>query len=140
MRTEVKVRRADIIEPELSYAIVGALFEVANTLGPGYSEAYYQRAVTVAFKDKGLKFQREVLLPVKFHGEYIGRQRCDFVVEGKVLVELKKGSTFSRHNIEQVFNYLRASGLKLAILANFSPKGVVLKRVVNSDSYVRTYS
>jgi GxxExxY protein len=140
MLTSGKVRKSDVIEPELSYAIVGALFDVANTLGAGYSESYYQRAFAVALQEKGLKFEREVLLPVKFHGAYIGKQRCDFVVEGRVLVELKKANAFSRQNIEQVFNYLCASGLKLAILANFSPKGVLLKRVVNSDSYVRINS
>ena len=128
------------MEPELSYAILGASFEVYNALGPGYSEAYYQRALAAVFQEKGIAFKREVLLPVKFHNQCIGRQRCDFLVGGKVLVEIKKGNTFSRHNIEQVLNYLWASGLKLAILINVAPQGILYKRVVNTDSYIRTNS
>jgi len=132
-----KLRREDIIEPELSYKIVGSTFEAYNTLGPGYSELYYQRAIALAFEEAGIKFQREVLLPVTFRGKTIGRQRCDFLVEGKIIVEVKKGTNFSRHNAEQIFNYLKASGLSLAILVNFGPRDVTFKRIVNSDSYIR---
>lgn len=132
-----RTRRVDLIEPELSYKVVGALYDVSNALGAGYSELYYQRAFAAALEDKALKFRREVLLPVQFHGKYIGKQRCDLLVENKILIEVKKTNAFSHKNIEQTFNYLCASGLKLAILANFSPKGVILKRIVNSDSYVR---
>ncbi len=135
--SERKLRRSDIIEPELSYKIVGTLFDVSNALGSGYSENYYQRAVALAFEDAGLKFRREVLLPVMFHGKAVGRQRCDFLVEEKVIIEIKKGVAFSRHNAEQIFNYLKASNLPLAILANFTSKGVIFKRIVNNNSYVR---
>lgn len=131
------VRRRNLIEPELSYRIVGILFDVSNTLGPGYSEAYYQRAFAAALEENRIKFKREILLPVKFHDKFIGRQRCDFLIEGKILVEIKKGNVFFRHNIEQLFNYVRASGLRLGILVNIGPKGVMFKRIVNTDSYIR---
>lgn len=125
-------RRTDLIEPELSYEIVGSLFNVYNSLGYGYSEIYYQRAVAIALKDKGLKFKKEILLPVSFHNQFIGKQRCDFLIENKILLEIKKGNTFSRQNIEQVVNYLIASNLRLAILANITPSGIIFRRIINT--------
>jgi GxxExxY protein len=136
MSATQQLRRKDLIEPELSYKIIGILFDVYNVLGPGYSEAYYQKAIAIALRDASVDFQKEILLPVEFHGKLLGRQRCDFLVADKILLEIKKGNEFSRHNIEQVLNYLRASGLQLAILVNFSHKGILFKRIVNTDSYI----
>lgn len=121
----------DLIYPELSYAIVGCSFEVYNELGFGHAEKAYQKALAISLKKNNLNFKEQVYFPLKFQGETVGRGYCDFVVEGKVIVELKKNDRFSKANIDQVNQYLKASNLKLALLINFTKSGAIYKRLVN---------
>ena len=123
-----------MIYKELSYQIVGIAFDVYNNLGPGYQEKYYQRGFAFGLQEKNWKFRREVLVPITFKGRDIGRYYLDFLVEDKIIVELKKGDYFSRKNIEQVIAYLQATDLQLAILINFTSTGVKFKRILNSNS------
>lgn len=125
------VRRNDLIEPELSYEVVGCAYEVFDELGPGHSEKIYQNAFAVSLKSKNKKFQEQVYYFLKFKGETIGKGFLDFLVENKIIIELKKDEHFSKTHIEQVLNYLKLSNLKLAILINFTKEGVKFKRVVN---------
>lgn len=121
----------DLIYPELSFKIVGCAFEVYNELGYGHKEKYYQKALAVSFKKNNLLFKEQVNFTLKFQGETIGKGFCDFLVEEKIIVELKKSARFSKSNIEQVNQYLKSSGLKLAILINYTPSGAIFKRFVN---------
>ncbi len=129
MRTIVK--RNDLLYPELSYAIIGCAFDVYNTLGSGYHEKYYQKALMEAFVQKGISFQSEVSFPIRYKEKIIGRKRLDFLVEERIVVELKKGNAFAKSHIDQVLEYLRMKNLKLAILINFGGQGVVFKRIIN---------
>ena len=131
---ERKLIRKDLIYPELSYQIVGILFETYNQLGPGYPEKYYQRAIVDELKRCRIPFKEQVYAPVEFKDKKIGRQYLDFLIEDKVILEIKKGSRFSRRNIEQILHYLKATGLKLGILANFGPKELKFKRIINLNS------
>jgi GxxExxY protein len=126
-----KVIKKDLIYPELSYQIIGILFEVYNQLGSGYHEKYYQRAIATELKRCSLSFREQVFIPLRFKKDIIGRQYLDFLIEGKVILEIKKGDRFSKRNIEQVLNYLKATGLKLGILANFGSKELKFKRIIN---------
>ncbi len=126
-----RLTKKDLIYPELSYQIVGVLFEIYNQLGPGYHEKYYQRAVATELKSCNLPFKEKVFIPLRFKKETIGRQYLDFLIEDKVVLEIKKGDRFSKRNIEQIFNYLKVTGLKLGILANFGSKDLKFKRIVN---------
>jgi GxxExxY protein len=126
MNTENKV-----IYKELSYQIVGILFDVYNDLGYGYQEKYYEKAVSKYFVANSIRFQNQVPFKIAAKGEIIGRYYVDFIVENKIVLEIKKGNYFSKRNIEQVKGYLKATGLKLAILANFTPKGIRFIRVLN---------
>jgi GxxExxY protein len=123
--------RDDLVYPELSYKIVGLLYDVYNKLGYGYKEKYYQNATEVAFKRSNMQYKREVYCRLKYNATTIGRYYLDFLIEGKVVLELKKGNYFRKKNIEQVYEYLKANNLKLAILANFTQKEVKIKRIVN---------
>lgn len=125
------LKRGDLLYPELSYTIIGCAFDVYNSLGSGYHEKYYQRALIEAFTTKGLLFQTEVSLPMQYKGKIIGRKRFDFLIEEKIVVELKRGNNFSKTHIDQVLEYLRVRGLKLAIIINFGSQGVLFKRIVN---------
>ncbi len=125
------VRRSDLLYPELSYLIIGCAFDVYNSLGSGHHEKYYQRALIEAFTEKQITFQTEISSPLSYKGKVVGRNRLDFLVDGKVIVELKKGNNFSKTHVDQVLEYLQTYQHKLAILINFGSQGVVFKRIVN---------
>ena len=120
-----------VVYKELSYKIVGILFEVYNELGFGYKEKYYEEAIAQCFMENNLKFKRQAPFILKFKGKIIGRSYLDFLVEDKIILEIKKGDYFSRRNISQVKEYLAITGKKLAILANFTKSGVKFHRVLN---------
>jgi GxxExxY protein len=125
------LKRKDLIHPELSYKIIGCAFEVFNELGFGHAEKYYQKALAIQFKKDGLQFKEQVYTSLKFKNEIIGRHYFDFLVEDKIIVELKKNNNFSKGNIDQTKQYLATSKLQLALLLNFSPTGIISKRIVN---------
>jgi len=134
VKTGENVKRRDLVHPELSYKIVGALFDVYNVLGHGLLEKNYQRAVAEAFKTRGIAFKEQVPVPLSFQGKEIGKYFLDFLVEESVVLELKQGDRFRKGNLDQVNAYLRSSGLRLAILANFTQNGVLFRRIVNTNS------
>ncbi|MFA5318558.1 MAG: GxxExxY protein [Patescibacteria group bacterium] len=124
-----------IIHKELSYKIMGILFSVNSELGYGYQEKYYERAIEVYFKKKNIKYKRQMPYNISVCGEIIGKYYLDFLVEDKIILELKRENYFPRTNIEQVKGYLKATGLELAILANFTSRGVKYLRVLNDKNY-----
>jgi GxxExxY protein len=129
MKTQVV--KKEILYPELSYNIVGVLIEVFRELGGKYQEKYYQRAVAVELKKRGFKFIEQVKVPLAYKDEPIGHYYLDFLVEGKIILELKKNKPFSYKDIQQTLSYLKALNLQLGILANFTSDGVKSKRIVN---------
>lgn len=123
----------EIVEKELSYEIAGALFEVYNNLGGGYQEKYYQRAVAKALRDRGLAFIEQIPVPLTFKGSSIGRYFLDFLVENKIILEIKVANKLYPRDIRQVLAYLKSTDQRLAILANFSRSGLKLKRVLRGS-------
>ncbi|MBU4369417.1 GxxExxY protein [Patescibacteria group bacterium] len=126
-----KTWRKDLIYPKLSYQIVGILFEVYNDLGAGLHEKYYQRAMTKALTKAKISFREQAPVVMKFQGDKIGKYFIDFIIENRVIVELKKGERFSPKHIFQVVAYLKATKLKLGILAHFGHDSVKFKRILN---------
>lgn len=126
-----KLRRDDLVYPELSYKITGILFEVFKDIGPGFKEKHYQRAVAIALKDGGFNLQEQVPVPLMFREKKIGINFLDFLIDGKIILELKRGDSFSGQSMDQVNQYLKATKIKLALLAAFTSKGVKVKRLVN---------
>ena len=120
-----------VVYKKLSYEIVGSIFEVFKELGYGFKERYYEDAIAKEFKDKDIKFKRQIPYKLEYKGEVIGNYRFDFLVEDKIIVELKRGDFFSKNNITQALQYLKASNLKLAILINITSDGVKFKRILN---------
>src|SRR5262245_44255144 len=96
------LRRDDLIYPELSYQLIGCAFEVYNELGFGHHEKYYQRSYAISLSAKFLKFKEQVYSPLKFKGHIVGKFFLDFLVEDKVIVELKKDNKYSKQHIDQV--------------------------------------
>jgi GxxExxY protein len=128
------ITREDLVYPELSYRIVGVLFAVSNELGGDYLEKYYQKAVALELKKQHLQFKEQVKQTLKYKDVLIGNYYADFIIDDKILLEIKKNKVFTPKNIEQVYSYLKAYKLKLGILANFTDNGVRFKRIVNLDS------
>lgn len=127
------LRRLDLIEPELSYQIVGCLFAAYNELGPGHAERLYQRAVAEEFRRRELPFREQVAVPVDARGKIIGRHFLDFLVAAQIVIELKQGRRIYRRHLQQVFGYLTAMKLPLSIVANFGPEELSFRRVVNFE-------
>ena len=124
-------KRVDLVYPDLSYKVVGILFDVYNELGFGFSESHYQKAISLALKEKNIKFKEQVYIPIYFKEQMIGKYFLDFLIEDKIILEIKKESKFSKKNIDQVNSYLKSFHKKLAILANFDKDGIKFKRIVN---------
>ncbi len=125
------MQRKDLIYPELSYKINGILFKVFKEMGPGYQEKYYQRAVSEELKSNKFNFKEQLKSDLIYQNKRIGNYYLDFLIEDKIILELKKGDYFKKSNIDQVYAYLKANKLKLGLLANFTSQGVKVKRILN---------
>ena len=119
------------IYSELSYQIVGILFEVYNELGYGYQEKYYQRALAKLLDRYNVKFKKELSYPLSIANQSIGRYQLDFLIENKIVLELKVANKFYPRHIKQVLGYLKANKLKLGILAIFTKDDLQYKRIPN---------
>jgi len=120
-----------IVHKELSYKIIGALYEVYNALGYGYKEKVYEKALCKILQQEGMAFKNQVPYKLYFKGEYLGIYYLDLLIDERVIVELKQGNNYSSQHFKQVKEYLKITNLKLAILANFTPSGVKYIRVLN---------
>ena len=129
-----KLKRKDLLYPELSYQIIGILFDVCNEMGYGYQEKYYQKAISEKLKESKLTFKEQVPVDIIFNDNKIGRYFLDFLIEDKIIMEIKKMDKFLKVNIDQTYAYLKSTKLKLGILANFTKKGIQYKRIINLNS------
>jgi GxxExxY protein len=126
-----ELKRDDLLFPKLSFTIIGCAFEVHNAIGFGFKESIYQKALSLAFKEKGLSIREQVYFEIKFKEQIIGKRYFDFIIDDKIVVEIKKDDRFSKANIDQTIEYLKVSKLDLAILINFGKEGVLYKRLIN---------
>ena len=111
--------------PELNAitnAIIGAAIEVHRILGPGYLEKTYEQALAIEFDRRGIRFSRQHQIALQYKGESIGEGFLDFLVEDKVIVELKAVEKLNPVHTAQVISYLKATRMKLGILLNFNVK------------------
>jgi GxxExxY protein len=117
---------------DITEKIIGASFEVHKFLGNGFQEVIYQRALAWELSQVGLYFNREIEQEIFYKElvEPIGTRRADFVVEGKVLVELKALKELEDVHLAQVLNYLKAYKLEVGLLINFGSKSLTFKRLV----------
>jgi len=122
-----KLKYKDITEK-----IIYGAFEVHNFLGNGFQEVIYQRALAYEFRAADLQFHREIEQEIFYKEleEPIGTRRADFVVEEKILVELKAVKELDDDHLAQILNYLKAYKLEVGLLINFGGKSLKFKRVV----------
>ena len=115
-----------------SFNITGAAMHVYNTLGPGFLEAVYQEALELEFVKRNISYEREKELTISYDGIVLKQTyRADFVCYDNIIVELKAVSHLDDSHRSQVFNYLKATGLKLGLLFNFgNANGLEFERKV----------
>lgn len=123
---------SDLKYKDITEKIIGAAFNVHSFLGNGFQEVIYQRAFAWEMSEANLEFQREIEQDIFYKDlpRPIGTRRADFVVEGKVLVELKAIKELEDVHLAQALNYLKAYKLEVGLLINFGSKSLTFKRLV----------
>lgn len=123
MKTETK-----ILYKELAYQIVGAFYEVYNTLGPGFKESVYHNALAIEFTSRKILFETNKKLSIKYKKQKAGIYEPDFVIDNKILVEIKAVPRMPRVYEKQLYYYLKGTEYKLGYLVNFGADKLEIKR------------
>jgi GxxExxY protein len=114
--------RVKLIEERLTHSAIGAFFEVYNTLGYGFLEHLYVRAMEEELRARGHRVAREVVVRVLYKGINLGIQRLDLIVDDSLVIEAKASSELHQAASRQLYNYLRATNLRVGLLLHFGPK------------------
>jgi GxxExxY protein len=126
-----KINKDDI--NELTHKIIGCAMQVHRSLGNGFQEVIYQRALAIEMRYAGLEFDREKEMQIFYREEEIGTRRVDFFVEGKVMVEIKAIEKLEDVHKAQAINYCEAYNIADGLLINFGSKSLDFKRVYNKN-------
>jgi GxxExxY protein len=122
---------ADYKYGEITEKIIGASFRIHGALKNGFQEVIYQRALELEFKVMDLDYSREFEMPIYYLDQQIGTRRVDFLVDGKISVELKALIKLEDVHIAQAMNYLEAYNLEIGLLINFGSKKLEFNRLTN---------
>jgi GxxExxY protein len=117
------------IDDQLTRTIIGCAMNVHNELGNGFQEVIYQRALAIELEEAGIKFLREQEMPLFYKGHEIGSRRVDFLVESRVMVELKAVLRLEDVHLAQGLNYLTAYHLEIGLLINFGATKLEFRRL-----------
>ena len=114
---------------DITKKIIGCAMKVHSSLGNGFQEVIYQRALAIEMNKNGLSFEREMEMDIYYDNEHIGTRRVDFFVEGKVMVELKALVNLEKVHLAQALNYLEAYKIDVGLLINFGAPSLQFKRL-----------
>lgn len=117
-----------VLYKELSYKIVGCFYRVYNTLGPGHKEDIYQKALSIEFENNGIKYVSKKRLSIEYAGKKIGTYEPDFIVEDKIIVEIKSVLIMPKVFEKQLYYYLKGSNYRLGYLVNFGSDKIDIRR------------
>ncbi len=118
-----------MIKDDLTYKIIGCAMNVHNELGNGFQEVIYQRCLAIELEAAGLSSEREKDQVLYYKGNMVGTRRADFIVESKVLVEIKALIQLEDVHLAQVKNYLIAYDFEIGLLINFGAPSLEYKRI-----------
>lgn len=121
---------------DITQRIIGCAMRVHSTMGNGFQEVIYQRALALEMEAEGLKFEREKSMSIYYKGQKIGTRRVDFFVEDCVMVELKAVIQLEDVHIAQARNYLEAYNIEVGLLINFGAKSLEFKRMYNTRTRI----
>jgi GxxExxY protein len=119
----------DKIDDPLTYKIIGCAMRIHSTLGNGFQEVIYQRAMVLEFEKANLLFSRELEMDIHYEGVNIGTRRVDFLVENEIMLELKAVTEMNDYHLAQGLNYLVAYKLDKGLLINFGARSLEVKRL-----------
>ncbi|MFI5231383.1 MAG: GxxExxY protein [Gemmatimonadales bacterium] len=122
----------DLMHGELTREIIGAFYDVYNTLGYGFAESVYQHALPIELAKRGLKSERELPLTVRYDHKVVGVFRADLIVEEKVIVESKVAEKIVHVHEMQLLNYLKATGINVGLILNFGPQPTFRRMFLSS--------
>ena len=120
----------EYIYEELAYKIIGLAIEVRQKLGLGFLEKVYENALMVLLKRETIKCGQQYPIDVLFEGQKVGHYVADIIVEDKIIIEIKAAEQIANEHRAQALNYLKATGLRLAIIMNFGPKDFTFERII----------
>jgi len=123
--------KIELIYPELSYQINGCAFKIHNKLGYGHLEKVYQKALKIEFEKEKFTFVDLKQLPVIYSDQKVSTYVPDFLIEDKIVIDLKRSGRITPEDYEQLKRYLRRTGYKLGLIIHFGSEGVISKRVLN---------
>jgi GxxExxY protein len=121
------------VQDELTYKVIGCAMEVHKTLGNGFQEVIYQRCLAIELHRAGIQFLRESEQPIFYKDEHVGTRRADFIIEDKLVVELKAIVKLEDVNLSQAKNYLTAYNFDLGLLINFGSASMEYKRIFRAN-------
>ena len=121
---------ADMNINDLTYQINGAIFEVSRTLGAGFLEKVYEKALMIELKERRMRAINQAPIKVSYKDAIVGEYFADILVEDKVIIELKTVENLSKLHEAQILNYLKATGIQLGFLVNFIHPKAEIKRMV----------
>jgi len=142
MAKESRKAGKELKDSEITNVIIGAAIAVHRELGPGFLEAIYEQALAVEFALRGIAFIRQHPIPLFYRDHQVGEHRLDFLVENKIVVELKAIEALENVHFAIVRSYLKAAALADGLIFNFSSMPLTVKRVrrergfENADSYL----
>ena len=119
---------------KLTYEIIGCATKVYNTLGNGFQERIYQRCLAIELQKSNLSFEQEVNQKIFYEGFDVGTRRADFIVENRVIIELKAVINLEDAHLAQTKNYLTAYGFEKGLLINFGSTSLQYKLIFNSNT------
>ena len=120
----------ELIHKELVYEVVGCAMKVHRELGYGFLEKVYENSMMVLLNKKSIKAKQQFPVPVHFENVIVGEYFADFMIEDKILVELKTVEKITNVHFAQLLNYLKATGIKLGLLINFGPRKLEYERII----------
>jgi GxxExxY protein len=127
----VRIKKAKLVYPKISYQIMGIVFRIHRRLGNSYQEKYYQRAIELEFTKEKIPFKREAQIRLYYVNKPIGKYFLDFVIDDRIALEVKTVPYLKKVYINQVLAYLNSAKLKLGIITNFRTDRLTYKRLIN---------
>lgn len=115
---------------KLSQQVIGCAMSVSRSLGHGFLERVYESALAIELDQAGIDFERQKSVAVRYRTQVVGEYVCDFVIDGRLLLELKAIAAINDAHVAQVMNYLKATGLTVALLLNFGTPRLGVRRIV----------
>lgn len=122
---------------ELTGKIIGSAMKVHSALGNGFQQVIYQRCLAIAMEKQEINFIRELEMGIFFEGIQVGRRRVDFLVEDKIMVEIKAIIKLEDVHFCQALNYLEAYKLETGLLINFGSKSLEFRRITNEYKLIK---